>query len=198
MPAPHHRRTSWHETRRCTTPSSCRRDCQSGRRHPYPAEASMPLSFGRDPNAPGVLLSQLPELLLSCRMLMKLLTSVPSTVNVAVVAVAGSAAATSRDRRRHRATQGRGVSICTPYGSTTIVRPGTRTRSSRTMSDAGGTCTDRAPSPNASRSAHRARGGVRSPIRVQCRSRYRCTSLPTSSVRPISTRSLASSGGYGR
>ena len=60
----------------------------------------MPLSFGRDPNAPGVLLSQLPELLLSCRMLMKLLTSVPSvpsTVNVAVFAVAGSAAAAARE-----------------------------------------------------------------------------------------------------
>ena len=50
----------------------------------------MPLSFGRDPNAPGVLLSQLPELLLSCRMLMKLLNSVLSTVNVAGFAVAGS------------------------------------------------------------------------------------------------------------
>ena len=57
----------------------------------------MPLSFGRDPNASGVLLSQLPEVLLSCRMLMKLLTSVPSTVNVAVVAVAGSAAAETRE-----------------------------------------------------------------------------------------------------
>ena len=65
----------------------------------------MPLSFGRDPNAPGVLLSQLPELLLSCRMLMKLLTSVPSTVNVAVVAVAGSAAATSREGL-HNVAQG--------------------------------------------------------------------------------------------
>ena len=89
-PAPHQGRTSWHGARRCTTPSSCRRDCQSGRRPLYPAEASMPLSFGRDPNAPGVLLSQLPELLLSCRMLMKLLTSVLSTVNVAGFAVAGS------------------------------------------------------------------------------------------------------------
>ena len=65
----------------------------------------MPLSFGRDPNAPGVLLSQLPELLLSCRMLMKLVTSVPSTVNVAVFAVAGSAAATSREGV-HKLTQG--------------------------------------------------------------------------------------------
>ena len=50
----------------------------------------MPLSSGRDPNAPGVLMNQLPELLLSCRMLMKLLTSVLSTVNVAGFAVAGS------------------------------------------------------------------------------------------------------------
>lgn len=68
----------------------------------------MPLSFGRDPNAPGVLLSQLPELLLSCRMLMKLLTSVPSTVNVAVVAVAGSAAAAAAASREgvHKLAQG--------------------------------------------------------------------------------------------
>ena len=56
----------------------------------------MPLSFGRDPNAPGVLLNQLPELLLSCRMLMKLLTAASSTVNVAVFAVAGSAAAAAQ------------------------------------------------------------------------------------------------------
>ena len=68
----------------------------------------MLLSFGRDPNAPGVLLSQLPELLLSCRMLMKLLTSVPSTVNVAVVAVAGSAAAAAAASREgvHKLAQG--------------------------------------------------------------------------------------------